>query len=102
MVLKEMRRSINNIVERHDDLMKTAQINPKVVGRSKIDEAEDAKFVITGFEKTAEDIVEANESINRKSIRKIKPKELDKWTDPWNEIDEDIKYVEENNKNNDY
>ena len=82
--------------------MRSAQINPKVVGRSNISESEDATFIITGLEKTAEDIEEVNESIKRKSVRKNVSEELEGWTDPWDEIDEDIRYAEEKRKNNEY
>lgn len=98
--LKEKRRSINNIVERHDDLMRSAKINPKVVGRSKIGESEDARFVLTGLEKTAEDMEEANQTIKRKSFRKIDSKELEGWKDPWIEIDEDREFEEEFRRKN--
>jgi len=98
--IKQKRRAINNIVERHEDMMRSAGINPKVVGRSKIDNSEDATFILTGLEKTAEDMNEANESIKRKAVRKINPKELESWVDPWIEIEEDRKYAEEERRKN--
>lgn len=98
--LKQKKRAIKNIVERHDDLMRSAGINPKVVGRSKIDNSDGATFVLTGLEKTAEDIEEAKESISRKSVGKNLSKELENWTDPWNEINEDEEFEEELRRKN--